>query len=338
MAFKVVMLFLHPQCPHSIEDYKKMGMDFVQIPCQTEDEIIAAAHDADAIITTFWQPFTRKVIERLTKCKLIHNLSTGYEGIDIKAATEHGICVSFPGDYSTEEVAEHTMALILACARKLLRIDRAVRAGKWDSYEKKEMRLKIWPPMFQLSGQTLGLIGFGRIGRAIVPKAKGFGLKIIAFDPYVPSSVFDEFGVKSVSLDYLLQESDYVSLHATLTPDSYHMIGLEQLKKMKPTAYLINTARGGLVDEQALCTALSEGYIAGAALDVLETETVSPDHPLLKFENVILTAHSAFYSEESVRKLARRPFEEICRILQGEWPLNFVNPEVKERFLKMKKA
>jgi D-3-phosphoglycerate dehydrogenase len=273
------------------------------------------------------------VIEKLTKCKLIHNLPTGYEGIDLTAATEYGICVSFPGDYCAEEVSDHAMALILACARKLLRIDKAVRAGKWDSYQKTEMRLKIWPPMFRLRGQTLGLIGFGRIARTLVPKAKGFGLKIIAFDPYVSDQVFEELGVESVALDYLLQQSDYVSLHAPLTPETRQILGIEEFKKMKPTAYLINTARGGLIDEQALYTALSQGYIAGAGLDVLETEAVSPQHPLLQLDNVIITAHSAFYSEQSNAELGRRPYEEICRILRGEWPRWLLNPQVKEKFI-----
>jgi D-3-phosphoglycerate dehydrogenase len=333
MAFKVVMTFSHPACPHDEGDYRKMGMELAIIPCQTEDELITATRDADAVITTSVQRFGRRVIENLTRCKLIHNLPTGYEGIDLEAATEHGICVSFAGDYCAEEVAEHTMALVLACARKLLRIDKAVRAGKWDSYQKVEMRQKIWPPMFRLRGQTLGLIGFGRIPRCLVPKAKGLGLRIIAFDPYVTSDIFEESGVESVALDYLLRESDYVSLHAYLTPGTKHILGMDEFRKMKPTAYLINTARGLLIDEQALHIALSQGYIAGAGLDVLETEAVSPEHPLLQLENVIITAHSAFYSEQSNLELGRRPYEEICRIWHGEWPRWLLNPQVKEKFM-----
>jgi D-3-phosphoglycerate dehydrogenase len=186
--------------------------------------------------------------------------------------------------------------------------------------------------MHRLSGQTLGLIGFGRIPRTIVPKAKSFGLRIIAHDPNLPNTMFKRFAVESVGLDQLLEESDFVSLHASLTPETKHMMGLQQFKRMKPSAYLINTARGELVDEKALYTALSKGLIAGAGLDVLETEPPSPDNPLLKLNNILITGHSAYYSEESTEELFRRPWEEVARVLQGKWPHGLVNPQVKERF------
>jgi len=331
MPFKVVMIVANRMIPHNEEDYRKIGVEFVTLPCQTEDEIIAATQEADAVITMM-RPFTRKVIERLSNCKLIYNLGTGYEAIDVSAATEHGIYVSYPGDYCTEEVAEHTMALILACARKLLILDKAVRDGNWDSYAKKEIRLGILPPMFQLKGQVLGLIGFGRIPQRLVPKAKGFDLRIIAFDPYVSSSTFETLRVESVSLDYLLKSSDYVSVHAAFTPKAWHMIGIDQFKIMKHTAFIINCARGEFIDEQALYLALTQGYIAGAALDVLEREFVGLDHPLLSLENVIITAHSAYYSEQSVLKYRQRPYEEIARIIRGQRPHQLLNPEVKGRF------
>jgi len=331
MSFRVVMVVANPMIPHNEEDYRKIGAEFITRPCQTEDEIIAATQDADAVITMM-RPLARKVIEKLNRCKLIYNLGTGYEAIDVAAATEHGICVSYPDGYCTEEVAEHTMALILACARKLLRLDGAVRAGKWDSYEKKEIRLKILPPLFQLKGQTLGLIGFGSISRRLVPKARGFELRVIAFDPYVPSSVFEELGVESVAFDYLLENSDFVSIHAAFTPEVRHMLGVEQFKKMKPTAYVVNCARGEFIDEQALNTALTQGYIAGAALDVLQTEAVTLEHPLLKLENVIITPHAAYYSEQSRLEYRRRPYEEIARIIKGEWPQWLINTQVKENF------
>ncbi|MBA7684493.1 Glycerate dehydrogenase [subsurface metagenome] len=224
------------------------------------------------------------------------------------------------------------MALILACARKLVRLNRAVREGAWDSTVEPEIR-KIWPPMFQIKGQTLGIIGLGRIGRLIVPKAKGFGLRVIAFDPYIPPNVFSESGVESVTLDHLLSESDYITVHATLTKETRHLLGREQFRKMKPTAYLINCARGGFVDEEALYTALTNGYIAGAALDVVEGECLSLGHPLLKLENIIFTAHSAWYSEYSLTEIKRRAYENIGQVFRGEWPTWFVNPEVKEKFL-----
>jgi len=331
MPFKVVMVAPNPAIPHDEGDYRKIGAEFVTRPCQTEDEIIAATKDADFVIT-FRRPFTRRVIARLKQCQMIYNDGTGYESIDINAANEYGICVSYPAGYCAEEVAEHTMALILACARKIVRLDRAVREGKWDSYEKKEIRLKILPPIFPLGGKILGLIGFGRIARRVIPKAKGFELRVIASDPYVPSSIFEELGVELVTLDHLLRNSDFVSIHAAFTPEARHMLGIAQFKRMKPTAYLVNCARGDFIDEEALFTALTQGYIAGAALDVLQGESVGLDHPLLKLENVIFTPHTAYYSEESKLKSARRPYEEIVRLINGEWPQWLINPQVKENF------
>jgi len=330
MAFKVVRTIEGAHLDK--EKYQEIGAEFVLIPCHTEDEIIAATRDADAV-QTYLQPFTRRVISNLSRCKLIHNIGTGYEGIDIEAATEYGICVTYPGDYCANEVAEHTVALILACARKLLRLDRAVSEGKWDSHAKEGIR-KVWPPMFPVKGQTLGLIGFGRIAREVVPKAKGMGLRIIAFDSYVTSKIFQELGVESVAFDRLLEEADFVSVHSAMTKENKYLLGLEQFKKMKTTAYFINTARAGIVDEQALYNALAQGYIAGAALDVVEGEHVGPDHPLLQLDNMILTGHSAFYSEASISKLKQRPYEEIARIISHEWPLWWLNPEAKENFLK----
>jgi D-3-phosphoglycerate dehydrogenase len=314
------------------EKYREIGGEFIMAPCQTEDEIIAATQDAD-VAQTYLQPFTRKVIKKLKKCKLIHNIGTGYEGIDIKAATDYGICVSYPGDYCKEEVAEHTIALIFACARKLVRLDKVVKEGKWDSHGKEGIR-KVWPPMFKIKGQTLGLVGLGRIGREIVPKAKGLGLRVIVFDPYVPRAAFEEMGVELVTFDCLLEQSNFVSIHANLTKETYHLLNLDQLKKMKSTAYLINVSRASIIDEQALYIALTDGYIAGAALDVVEGECIGLDHPILKLDNVILTGHSAFYSEQSIFELKYRAYEEVCRIIRGEWPLRWLNPEVKENFIK----
>jgi D-3-phosphoglycerate dehydrogenase len=186
--------------------------------------------------------------------------------------------------------------------------------------------------LHRLSGQTLGLIGFGNIARALVPKARAFGFRIIAYSPRVPRVLFETFKVESVELDRLLEGSDFVSMHTALTPETRHMMGLEQFRRMKRTAYFINTARGELVDESALYTALSEGLIAGAGLDVLETEPPGRDNRLLKLNNVFITGHFAYYSEESREELFRWPWEEVARVLQGEWPQGLVNPQVKERF------
>lgn len=331
MSYRVVMLVANPMIPHDEADYREIGVEFIPRPCQTEEEIIKAARDADFILT-FKKPVTRKVIEQLERCRLIYNIGTGYETIDMEAATEHGICVSYPDAYCSEEVAEHAMALILACARKLVRLDRAVRDGKWESYEKREIRFNILPPMLPIRGKTLGLIGFGRIARKLVPKAKGFEMRVLALDPYVPASVFDEYGVEAVPLDYLLENSDFLSVHAAFTSDARHMLGAEQFQRMKPTAYVINCARGEFIDEAALYQALSRGEIAGAALDVIQEERMLPDHPLLKLDNVIITPHTAYYSEESLARMRRRPFEEIERMVNGQWPQWLLNSEVKKKF------
>ena len=335
MSFKVVMTSrVLPR--QDIEKYQKnLGVDFQTIPCDTEDEIITAAQDADAIITLM-QPFSRRVIERLNNCKLIFNAGTGFDTIDVQVATEHGICVAFPYDYCVEEVSDHAMALLLDCARKITRLDRAVRSGKWSSFEKREIRGKVLPPIFHLRGQTLGLIGFGRISRAIVPKAKGFRLKVIAFDPYIPPNIFKEMDAEPVTLEYLLETSDFVLIQAAFSPEAKHMIGMEQFRKMKPTAYIINTARGSFIDENTLYTALSEGYISGAGLDVVEGEPkgICPEHPLLTLDNVIITAHSAYYSEQSAAKYNQRIYEAVASIVNGQWPDWLINPEVKENFQK----
>ena len=335
MDYKVVMTFEYPGLPPDEKVLTDIGAQFAKIPCKSGDELIAAAHDADAIITGLAaQPlFTRKVIEGLNKCRIISSLGIGYEGVDLDAATERGIYVTNVPDYCLEEVTDHSMAILLACARKLFRLDKAVREGKWDSLERPQIRYQIWPPMFRISGQTLGLIGFGNVPRALVPKAKGFGLKVIAYDPYASPGIAEEMGVELVDVDRLLQESDYVSVHAALTAETRHMLGLEQFKKMKPTAYLINAARGPLVDESALYTALAEGHIAGAGLDVTDPEPPSLDNPLFKLDNVIFTAHSAYYSESSTLELLSRPVEEVVSVLTGRPPRKPLNPQAKKRFL-----
>jgi D-3-phosphoglycerate dehydrogenase len=259
----------------------------------------------------------------------------GFDTIDVTAAADYGICVAYPGDYCVDEVAEHAIALLFASARKITRLDRAVREGKWSSFEKREIR-KILPPMFRIKGQTLGLVGLGRIGRATAVRARGLGLKVIAFDPYLPQDVFQETGVTSVTLPDLLKQSDFVVIQATFSQGAEHLIGMEQFKQMKPTSYIINTARGAFIDQKALVTALREGYIAGAALDVIEEEPggIEADHPLLAMDNVIITAHSAYYSEESSVRYIRRIYEAIASIMAGTWPEWLANPAVKENFQK----
>ena len=323
----------YPGIPYYGEEtYRELDARLEKKVCRGEDELLEAARDADAVITG-GEPYSRRVIEGLEMCRVISNIGIGYDGVDVEAATERGICVANVPDYCLEEMADHTMGLLLACARKLVRLDKAVKAGKWDTQAKVTIRSEVMQPTFRLRGQTLGLIGLGRIPRSVVPRAKAFALNVIAYDPYIPAEVAEGVGVEMVEMDRLLRESDYISLHAALTAENRGMMNAEVFARMKPTAYFINTARGGLVDEEALYDALSRGVIAGAGLDVMEPEPPSLDNPLLHLDNVIVTAHSANYSQESAVELRRRPEEEVFRVLRGEWPYGFVNPQVKDNFV-----
>ncbi|MDY7019191.1 MAG: C-terminal binding protein [Chloroflexota bacterium] len=336
MGLKVVHTLFMPGAMSSHEELlADLGVEVVKMMCRNEDEIIAAVCDADgvmaiggAIVPDY--RFSRRVIENLAKCRIIACLGIGYDTIDVSAATEYGIYVTNVPDYCLDEVSDHTMMLILACARKLYRILPEVKSGKWISSAE---GMQLLRPLHRLRGQTLGLIGFGSIARTLALKSKAFGLKIIAFDPNVPHTMFKVFGVEAVELDRLLKEADFISVHAALTTENKKLIGLEQFKKMKPTTHLINTARGELIDEQALYTALSQGLIAGAGIDVTAVEPCSPDNPLFQLNNIFITGHSAHYSEESQIELYRHPWEEVARVLHGGLPQALVNPQVKENFL-----
>lgn len=312
--------------------FREIGAEVSLVPCQTEADIVAAAQDADAVIAALTrQPFSRKVLERLTKCRMVITPSIGYDYIDVKAATELGICVANVPDYCIEEVADHAMAMLLACARKLLPLNQAVRDGKWDSVMRPKI-MEMWKNIPRLRGKTLGLIAFGNIARSLVPKAQAFGMKVISYDPYASAELAGGLGVELVDLDSLLRQSDFVSVHAPLNDSTSRMLGIEQFKQMKPTAYIINAARGAIINEADLCTALASGYIAGAGLDVTDPEPITPDSPLLRMDNVIITAHSAASSDESLAELRARPGVEVLKVLQGEWPRGLVNPKVKEAF------
>jgi len=335
LGFRVVVTFYVPGIvPTYNELLTRLGADVEKTFCATEEELISACSEADAVIAlgiriTPGYIFSLKVIENLNKCRLIAITGIGYDNVDITAATEKSICVANVPYYCLEEVSGHTMALILACARKFYQLLPDIKSGKWSTQADYSSALK---PLRRLSGQTLGLIGFGNIARTLVIKAKAFGFRINTYSPHVPYNLFKKLEVESVGFDQLLEESDFVSLHTALTSETKYMIGIEQFKKMKTTAYLINTARGELVDEKALYIALSQGLIAGAGIDVLNSEPPSPDDPLLKLDNILITGHFAYYSEESREELFMQPWEEVVRVLKGEWPRGLVNPDVKERF------
>jgi D-3-phosphoglycerate dehydrogenase len=340
MSYKVVQLFDSPDSP--APDYGEMirqaGVDveFSKTNCTTEDEIIAAAHDADAVIAVTSvktiHNFSRKVIEGLTRCRFIMSLGIGYDALDVEAATEKGIIAANIPDYCMDEMSDHTMALILACTRKIVKLDRFVREGGWKQDPEPDIQYGIWPTMSRLRDQILGMIGLGRIAQMLVPKAKAFGLQIIAYDPYMDAETMNSLGAEKKDLDQLLAESDILSVHAPLTEETRLMLGMEQFKKMKSNALIVNTARGGLIDQEALCTALKDGILAGAALDVMDPEPINPDNPLLELENVILTPHSAHASIPAFMTLLNRPGEEVARVLKGEWPVGLINPGAKEKY------
>jgi D-3-phosphoglycerate dehydrogenase len=278
-------------------------------------EFIAEAADCDALLNTYAGPITADVMAKMPRCRIIARYGIGVDTIDLAAATAAGIIVTNNPTYCIEEVAEHTMALLLACARKVALYDRLVRGARWEVPPGK--------PMFRLAGRTLGLVGFGNIARQVAARAAAFGMKVIFADPFVAE------GAGKVELDEVLRESDFVSVHPPLTPQTRGMIGDDAFSKMKPTAFLVNCSRGPVVDTQALVRALDAGKIAGCALDTIDPEPLPDPHPLRGRENVILTPHVAWYSEQALVGLQAGAPGEVKRVLTGQWPLNVVNREVK---------
>ncbi len=284
-----------------------------------EDGMIAALRDADAVVTTI-SPVTRAVMSACEGVKAVMRTGVGYDVIDVPAATELGVVVINVPDVWVREVANHALALLLAFNRKIGLLDRQVRAGVWNS--------GIPGGAGSLHGETVGIVGLGNIGSAFARRVAAFETTVIACDPYVDDARFEALGVERVSLDQLAERSDYVSVHTYLNAETHHLISDAFFRRTKPSALLINTSRGPVVDEPALLCALQEKRLAGAALDVWEEEPVAADNPLLKLDNVIATPHAAFFSSAAVARVPRRCGEEIARVLTGERPLNVVNPEV----------
>ncbi len=293
--------------------------------CRTEAEVSAAASGADALLVQ-WAPVSANVIAGLSNCKLISRYGIGFDMIDVAEATRRGIPVSNVPDYCIEEVATHTIALLLSLSRRIIPLVDSVRAGQWNAAAAAQ-------PLKNLGGQTLGLLSFGRIARLVARRAVALGLRVITCDPYLTPEAVASEGVELVRFEELLSRADYLSLHTPLTGATHHIIDRAALKMMQPTAYLINTARGPLIDSQALSESLKAGELAGAALDVLDQEPPTPDHPLLHLPNVLVTPHAAWYSEAALPALRRGAAEEVARALRGE-PLHaVVNPAALGRIL-----
>lgn len=317
--FKVVITdFGSPDNDLEAAELRASGLDIelVRLNATTPQELLPHVIDADAIIVQ-WTKIPREVIQALKKCQVISRYGIGVDMIDLAAAGEQGIPVCNTPDYCIEEVSTHTLTFILLLNRQILPQHQHVRSGKWGP--------PVPIPPARLSTQTLGVVGMGNIGRVVIQKAKAFGLKLLVFDPYLSADKIAEGGAEKVELDDLLRRSDYVTIHCPLTEETRHLISTPQFKLMKPTAYLINMARGPVVDQPALVQALVDKFIAGAALDVFETEPIPADDPILKLDNVIFTPHLSSWSAESFVQLRREVVQNVIVTLKGNRPRSIVN-------------
>lgn len=298
---------------------RQIDADIQHIGNLSSPEALEAVKQADAVMVTL-QKVTADIINSMERCRVISRAGTGLDTIDIDAATAKGVWVAYVPDYSIDEVSAHAIALLMVQARGIVPLVQNTRSGQWDNMAS--------GPVYRLKGQTLGVVGFGRIGQSTAEKGKGLGLNVIVYDPFLNQAAAERLGVRAVDLDTLARTSDYISLHTPLIEETRHMVNADFLSKMKPTAYLINAARGPLIDEQALLEAVRAKQIAGAALDVLAVEPIAPDSPLLKEERILITPHAAWYSEEAKIDLRTRCAEEVVRVLSGQKPRSPVN-EVK---------
>jgi len=301
---------------HSLDSAKKalvrLDPEYRMAKSPSADDILAAAHDADAILVTYAK-LPGELLRQLTRCRAIGRFGLGVDNIELPAAKALGIAVNYVPDYCLREVSDHAMALLLALARKVTFANKLVQSGRWE--------VPPIVPLRRLEGQELGLVGFGNIPRALAPKAKAFGLKVLAHDPYVAKDALAAAGVEGVSFDELLRRSDYISVHAPLSPPTRGMMNARAFATMKKGAFLINTARGPLIDEAALIAALDSGHLGGAALDVVAEEPLAMDSAVLGRDNVILTPHTAFYSVEALEELQSKCASDVARVLSGEKPI-----------------
>lgn len=328
MALPIVAL--GPILPRAVEDLLRASgteLQLRRLPGIREDDLAPALGDADALIVGAREAVTARVIGSMARCRVIARYGVGVDNIDIGAATHYGIFVTCVPDASVEEVSDHAVALLLACARRVVPLNQAVRSGAWAGQGTAALG-PIRTGMRRLRGLALGLVGFGRIGQATWSKARAFGLQGLVHDPLVSNEVVRAAGAEPVGWEALLTRSDFISIHAPLTPETRGMFGREAFARTKATAFLINTARGAILDELALAEAIRAGRLAGAALDVTAVEPVPVDSPLVGLDSVLLTGHSGYFSEEANADLSRRAVEAILAVLRGRVPDGLVNPEV----------
>jgi D-3-phosphoglycerate dehydrogenase len=293
----------------------KIGAEVQLAKAPTAEAILEIAREADGVLATYAK-VTAEMIAQMKRCRVISRFGIGVDNVDVPAATKAGIVVTRVPDYCLDEVSDHTMALLLALVRKIPSSNARTHAGRWE--------MKAVVPIHRLRGTVLGLVAFGQIPQLVAPKAQAFGIRVVTYDPYVRKEIAESAGVEQVVFDELLRISDYVSIHTPLIPATRHLFDADIFQKMKPSAYLINTARGPIIDEAALANALDQKHLAGAALDVMEQEPPGAS-PLFGRENVILTPHTSYYSEESLADLQHKAAEEVVRVLSGQPARNPVN-------------
>ena len=292
-------------------------------PGKSPQELAPLLGDADAVLVVS-APITAEVLDAMPKCRVVVRYGVGVDTLDLEAATKRGVICAHVPDFCQEEVANHALLLMLAVVRKLVPLDTAIRAGDW--------RRGSFAPMQQLHGQTLGLVGCGHIARAFAKRAQALSMQIIGYDPYLDVSLAEAAGITlRPSLETVLEDSDVVSIHTPLTPETHHLLDAAALGRMKPSAYLVNTSRGPVIEEVALVEALRQGVIAGAGLDVFEQEPLVADSPLRGLEGVVLTPHSASYSDYAFALLARRVAQSAMHVLTGHWPRFVANAGVREK-------
>lgn len=321
----VVTDYIEDDLDWEAEELEKAGMDFEihQLKFRPDEEVIAAVEDADIIVVNMVK-MTDAILSKLRKCRLLMRHGIGYDNVDVEACTRHGIPFANQPDYCTEDVAEHAIALIFACARKVplsrQTLDQSVAKAQWD--------FSGLFPIYRMQGQTLGIVGVGRIGSRVAQKLASFGFRILGNDPYVSDQRRAELGIEWVDKETLFRESDFVTIHTLLNAETRHIVSAQTLALMKPTAWIVNTSRGGMVDSDALKSALGAGRIAGAALDVYEHEPPEKDYPFYDMTNVILTPHIGWASEEAGWQIRRNIVDDILAVAEGKPVRGPVNPDV----------
>lgn len=312
MTFKVLLTdyeFAHLEYEEQVFNESGLDIEFIKKQCTTEEEVIEHAKEADALLNQY-APISKRVIDSLERTKVISRYGVGVNTIDIDAAQAKNITVANVPDYGMEEVSNHALALLLSWARKVTLLNNEVKQGNWD--------FKACVPIHRFDKQTVGVLGFGRIPRRFIEKVKPLGFQTAAYDPFVSAEEMAAAGVRKMELDEIIKESDYLSVHVPLIKETHHLLNADRFSQMKKNAVIINTARGPIIDEKALIDALEQGMIAGAALDVTEEEPVSKTSPLLQMDNVIITPHSAWYSEEAMVELRQKAAKNIVQVLKGE--------------------